>query len=231
MYCNRLASDSTPLSSKVLSGMKEAQEKLTGDAFRKQHVGDELWATRSNADVQEGTTRHTTTSYSHHHNHFSQQPWQNFGYSITIHPWTLWSVYLFHPFAHQMNQSDNASAAVHCILRTKFDITLSLRWYHQVLYSLFFMFYLAMSWNAIYWGVSSPIRVLHRESETCTWSNTPSLYSLCLSMSYNVPQFSFLKGLGYFIFMVQFCTKTQLHICLWASRSRNVFIPAKLMDL
>lgn len=26
----------------VLSGMKEAQETLTGDAFRKQHVGDEL---------------------------------------------------------------------------------------------------------------------------------------------------------------------------------------------
>lgn len=26
----------------VVSGMKEAQEKLTGDAFRKQHVGDEL---------------------------------------------------------------------------------------------------------------------------------------------------------------------------------------------
>ena len=32
----------TPSPPAVVSGMKEAQEKLTGDAFRNTHVGDEL---------------------------------------------------------------------------------------------------------------------------------------------------------------------------------------------
>lgn len=30
----------------VVSGMKEAQEKLTGDAFKQGHTGDELWGGR-----------------------------------------------------------------------------------------------------------------------------------------------------------------------------------------